>query len=144
MIVVGRDGRGRKLGRPDVLGDRGILLADPPEQVAGRRVVAELSIELDGAIGRAGRFEGQGGRGPVVQLLQVEDRRVAVQSAALQGLGRHAIVAQELAVDVRRTAEVAVPDGLLGRLAIFAGQLGHQVGSCAPGPRGPVRVSAPR
>ena len=126
-IVVRRDGRGRVLGGPQVLGDGGVLLADPAEQVAGRLVLAELAIELDRAIDRAGGLEGLGGRGRVVELLQVEDRRIAVQAAALQGLGGHAIVAQELAVDVRRATEVALPDGLLGGLAIFAGQLVHQV-----------------
>ena len=69
-----------------VFGHRAGLVADASEEVAGGLVPTELAVQRDGAIDQPGRLERLGGRGPVVQLPQVEDRRVVVQPAPLEGL----------------------------------------------------------
>ena len=69
-------------------------------------MAAELAVKRDGAVDGSGRLERLGGRGRIVELLQVKRGRVVVQPAALKGLGRHAIVVEQDAVNVRRPTEI--------------------------------------
>ena len=134
---------GQPVGRGQVLGLRGVFLADPAEQVAGRLVLVPLAVELHGPIDLARGLEGAGRPPAVVELGEQQDRGVVVEPAAHQGVGRRAEVAQELAVDGGRAAEVAPAQRLLGRLPILAAQLGHHVVAAEPEAPGSIPPGAP-